>query len=78
MTSSHSYPIRLLGISGSLRRASNNTAVLHSLATLVAGKAELVVHPLNDIPLYDGDLDTQTLLKSTVSASRSTTQQSEI
>jgi chromate reductase len=60
MTSSHSYPIRLLGISGSLRRASNNTAVLHSLATLVAGKAELVVHPLNDIPLYDGDLDTQT------------------
>lgn len=49
---------RLLCISGSLRRASNNTAVLQSVAALAAGRAHTVIHPLNDLPLYDADLDT--------------------
>lgn len=49
---------KLLGISGSIRKASFNTAVLKSLAEAVADKAELEIFPLDDVPLYDGDLDT--------------------
>jgi chromate reductase len=48
---------RLLGISGSLRKASTNTAILKSLAEAVADRAVLEIFPLNDIPLYDQDID---------------------
>ncbi|GGJ78117.1 NADPH-dependent FMN reductase [Pseudomonas matsuisoli] len=48
---------RLLGISGSLRKGSNNTAILSSLADAIRDRAELVVLPLNKVPLYDGDID---------------------
>lgn len=50
----------LLGISGSLRRESFNTAILGSLAEALGDKAELRVFTLNDVPLYDQDLDTDT------------------
>jgi chromate reductase len=46
----------LLGISGSLRRASFNTAVLHTLAAMLP-PGRLRVVTLNDIPPYDDDLD---------------------
>jgi chromate reductase len=49
---------RLLGISGSLRRESANTAVLHSLGEALAGRAQFDIFPLNEVPLYDQDLDT--------------------
>jgi chromate reductase, NAD(P)H dehydrogenase (quinone) len=48
---------RLLGISGSLRKASTNTAILKALAETVADKASLELFPLNDIPPYDQDID---------------------
>jgi chromate reductase len=48
---------RLLGISGSLRRASFNTAVLASLVEVVSDRATLEIFPLNDVPLYDQDND---------------------
>jgi chromate reductase len=51
---------RLLGISGSIRKASFNTAVLATLAEAVADRATLTLFPLNDVPLYNGDDDTQT------------------
>jgi chromate reductase len=51
---------RLLGISGSLRKGSFNTLVLRSLAEAVADRAELTVFTLNDVPLYDQDLDNAT------------------
>jgi len=50
---------RLLGISGSLRKASTNTAILKSLAEAVADKAELELFPLHDLPLYDQDIDVE-------------------
>jgi chromate reductase, NAD(P)H dehydrogenase (quinone) len=50
---------RLLGISGSLRKASTNTAILKALAGAVADKATLDIFPLNDIPLYDQDIDVE-------------------
>jgi len=53
---------RLLGISGSLRKASTNTAILKSLAETIADKAVLEIFPLNDIPLYDQDIDVEPYL----------------
>lgn len=50
---------RLLGISGSLRKASTNTAILKSLAEVVADKATLELFPLHEIPLYDQDIDVE-------------------
>jgi chromate reductase len=52
---------RLLAISGSLRKASTNTAVLKALAEAVADKASLELFPLNDLPLYDQDIDVEPL-----------------
>ena len=47
---------RLLGISGSLRRGSHCTAVLHALAPLVEGRAQVEVTTLHEVPLYNADL----------------------
>lgn len=51
---------RLLGVAGSLRAGSYNTAILNTLKDAIAPKATLTVFPLNDVPLYDEDLDTDT------------------
>lgn len=48
--------MHLLGISGSLRKGSLNTALLKAAATLMEG-ATLEVATLHGIPLYDGDLE---------------------
>ena len=49
--------IRLVGISGSLRQASSNTAVLRTLQDSAPAGVELTILPLDDIPLYNQDLD---------------------
>jgi chromate reductase len=51
----------LLGLSGSIRRGSTNTVILRTLAARLAGGATLDLFPLNDIPLYNGDLDGELL-----------------
>lgn len=50
-------PIRVLGISGSLRDASNNTGLIRAAAQVAP--APLVIEPfdLSRIPLYNADLD---------------------
>jgi chromate reductase, NAD(P)H dehydrogenase (quinone) len=50
-------PFRLLGLSGSLRRASGSTAVLRGLQDAVAPKAALNIFPLSGMPLYNEDDD---------------------
>jgi chromate reductase, NAD(P)H dehydrogenase (quinone) len=50
-------PIVLLGLSGSLRRGSANTALLHAAAELAPDDVDVVVHPLRAIPFYDADLE---------------------
>ncbi|GAA4257813.1 NAD(P)H-dependent oxidoreductase [Azospirillum formosense] len=52
-------PVRLLGLSGSIRRHSHCTAVLNTLADSLGSKAEMTLFPLNDIPPYDPDLDAE-------------------
>jgi chromate reductase len=64
MTSTTPSSVRILGISGSLRRASSCTAILRTLQDKLGGKAELIIHPLNDLPLYDQDIDNETAPES--------------
>jgi chromate reductase, NAD(P)H dehydrogenase (quinone) len=47
----------LLGISGSLRQAPFNTALLRAAATLLPADTSLQICTLHGIPLYDGDLE---------------------
>jgi chromate reductase, NAD(P)H dehydrogenase (quinone) len=48
---------RILGISGSLRTASYNTALLRAGTPLLAAGAELEIALPHAIPMYDGDLE---------------------
>lgn len=51
--------VTLLGIAGSLRRASKSRALLSNAASLVPEGTRLLAHPLDDVPLYNGDLDVE-------------------
>jgi chromate reductase len=52
--------MRVLGISGSLRRDSLNTALLRAAAERLPGGAELVEYEgLRDVPPYDEDLENE-------------------
>jgi NAD(P)H-dependent FMN reductase len=48
---------KLIGISGSLRRDSYNTALLRAAATVLPEGVTLDVRTLHGIPLYDGDVE---------------------
>jgi NAD(P)H-dependent FMN reductase len=48
---------QLVGLSGSLRRGAYNTALLRAAAGLMPEGAELAVHTIHGIPLYDGDVE---------------------
>lgn len=51
--------MRILGISGSLRAASMNTALLRTLAGLMADPVEMSMFDAFDLPLYNGDIEDQ-------------------
>ncbi|MDO9621300.1 MAG: NADPH-dependent FMN reductase [Moraxellaceae bacterium] len=57
---------KLLGISGSLRRQSYNTALLKAAQKLVGADVELEIVTLHGIPLYDGDAEAAEGVPSTV------------
>lgn len=61
---------RILGISGSLRKASFNTALLHAAQGLAGDGVELEVVTLHGIPLYDGDLEAASGVPAAVTALR--------
>ena len=48
---------RLVGISGSLRKGSFNTALLHAAAEVAPSGTTIVVETLHGVPLYDADLE---------------------
>lgn len=49
--------LHILGISGSLRANSTNTALLRAAQELLPEGVTMTLFPLHDIPLYNGDLD---------------------
>jgi len=51
--------IKVLGISGSLRRASYNSALLRAATRLMPEDATLEVASIRGIPLFDGDIEAQ-------------------
>jgi chromate reductase len=52
---------RLLGLSGSIRQGSTNTIILRTLAERLDGGVSLTVLPLDDVPLYNSDLEGERL-----------------
>jgi chromate reductase len=51
--------MNILGISGSLRRASFNTVLLHAARELLPAGATLAIHDLHGLPLFDQDVEEQ-------------------
>lgn len=51
--------IRLLGISGSLRRDSHNTVLLHACRELAPDDVEVEVRRLGGVPLFDRDVEAE-------------------
>ena len=49
----------LLGISGSLRKASHCTAILKNIVDAAESRATLEIFPLDAVPLYNQDLDNE-------------------
>jgi chromate reductase len=70
MSGSTNEEVRIVGISGSLRKASFNTALLKILAEKSASSINIQVVTLNDIPLYNEDLDTATGVPAVIGLKR--------
>ena len=67
------HPLTILGISGSLRRASYNRGTLRAAQQLAPQGTQIEIFELDEIPLYNQDLEPHTpadvsLLKSRVRA----------
>jgi NAD(P)H-dependent FMN reductase len=68
---------RLLGISGSLRAGSFNTALLRAAATMLPDGVQLEVATLQGIPLYDADLEQREGIPAAVTALKQKVQASD-
>jgi chromate reductase, NAD(P)H dehydrogenase (quinone) len=58
----------ILGISGSLRRASYNSALLRAAVAMAPAGTTIEVASIRDIPLYDGDVETTSGIPDSVQA----------
>lgn len=60
--------IRILGISGSLRAKSCNTALLRAAIALAPAGVEIELGTIQGIPLYDGDVEAASGIPASVTA----------
>jgi NAD(P)H-dependent FMN reductase len=60
--------VKLVGLSGSLRKGSFNTALLRAAAELAPEDVDLTIGTIAGIPLYDGDLEAGTGIPQPVAA----------
>ncbi len=64
--------IRILGISGSIRKASFNSGLLRAAQENAPERMEITIFDIRDLPFYDGDVEAQgdpasvTALKSAI------------
>jgi chromate reductase len=56
------HVVNIIGISGSLRKGSYNTALLKEAVEI--GKAEIQIAGIDDIPLYNGDIEARGIPQS--------------
>jgi NAD(P)H-dependent FMN reductase len=68
---------RIIGISGSLRKGSYNTALLRAAAQLTPYGVELEIATLHGIPLYDGDVEATSGIPNAVTALKATIAQAD-
>lgn len=59
--------VKLIGISGSLRKGSYNTALLNAAVSLTPEGTELVAATIHGIPVYDADIETGSGIPEAVS-----------
>jgi len=59
---------KIIGIAGSLRKASFNSALLRAAAERVPAGTELEIASIAEIPLYDGDLEAEHGVPAVVTA----------
>jgi chromate reductase len=69
--------VKILGISGSVRKASYNTALLRAAVGLMPEGVELEIGSIAGIPLYDGDLEASQGIPSAVQALKKRIEQTD-
>jgi len=52
-------PVRILGVSGSLRKASFNTGLLRAAQAAAPDWVEIEIYDIRDLPFYDGDFEAE-------------------
>ena len=52
-------PLRVLAISGSLRKASFNTGLLRAAREIAPDGMEITIFDIKDLPMYNGDVEAQ-------------------
>ena len=51
--------LRILGISGSLRKASNNSGLLRAAQEIAPEQMEIIIFDIKELPFYNGDVESQ-------------------